>query len=257
MSHTLCFCSWNIQVGTKRAQLLDVIKYHRDFQKIDLIALQETSANSHGDDASVIAKTLGESYTSYQYIYNHLKTRPQANGLVWNTARLKFDAVEHHILPDHTQVLVSRAERALLNRVKRQARVNLVGHGAFENYTLRVCSAHLDVLGYRFKRQQFRAVLDDLGARPPADLTILAGDFNTIRIGGKPTWAQLKRDAAELGLRAISDDIPWTQAVRALRLRQKLDEIFVGSSHPVRSKVWTLDVDGSDHLPIFAEITIE
>lgn len=241
----------------KRAQILDVIRYHRDFRNVDLIALQETSANAHGDDATAIAGTLGGAYTSYQYIYNHLKTRPQANGLVWNTARLQFDSVEHHILPNHTQVHVSRAERALLNRVKRQARVNLVGQGLFENYSVRVCSAHLDVFGYRFKRQQFRAVLDDLGSRPPADLSILAGDFNTIRIGGKPTWAQLKRDAAELGLRAISDDIPWTQAVRALRLRQKLDEIFVASSRPIRSKVWTLDVEGSDHLPIFAEISID
>lgn len=241
----------------QRAHVLDLVKHHRDFQNVDVIALQESSTSRQGDDASAIARALGESYTSYQYIYHHLKTRPQANGLVWNTARVQLEAVEHYILPNRTQVPIPRAERALLNRFKLQARVNLVGYGTFARRSLRVCTAHLDVLGYRFKRQQFRAILDDLQTRPSAELSILAGDFNTIRIGGKPTWDQLKRDAAELGMQAISDEIPWTQAVRALRLRQKLDEIFVASKFPIHSKVWTLDVQGSDHLPIFAEITIE
>lgn len=258
MSHTLRFCSWNIQVGVKRAELLDIVANHSDFRTVDLIALQEASAHANGDDASSIAKTLGEAYTAYHHVYNHLKTRPQANALVWNTGRVQFSRIEHHQLPNHREVAVPRAERAVLNRLKGQARVNLVGEGGYgEQFSLRVCTAHLDVLGYRFKRQQFRAVLDDLRARAPVDVMILAGDFNTFRIGGKPTWAQLKHDAAELGLRAISDDIKWTQAVRALRLRQKLDEIFVSTTRTCHSRVWTLDVQGSDHLPVFAEITIE
>jgi endonuclease/exonuclease/phosphatase family metal-dependent hydrolase len=258
MSHTLRFCSWNIQVGIKRAHIMEIVAQHSDFRNVDVIALQEASAHAQGDDASSIAGVLGATYTSYHHVYNHLKTRPQANALVWNTTRVHFHAIEHHTLPNHSQAVVPRAERAVLNRLKGQARVNLVGDGGYnENFSLRVCTAHLDVLGYRFKRQQFRAVLDDLRARSQVDVLILAGDFNTFRIGGKPTWAQLKRDAAELGLRAISDDIKWTQAVRALRLRQKLDEIFVSTTRACHSRVWTLDVQGSDHVPIFAEITIE
>lgn len=257
MAHTLRFCSWNIQVGMKRAQILEVVTQHRDFRNVDVIALQEASAHAQSDDASSIARALGETYTSYYHIYNHLKTRPQANALVWNTTRVQFDAIQHHILPTYLQVTVPRAERVFLNRLKRQARVNLIGDGKYETFSLRVCTAHLDVLGYRFKRQQFRAILEDLRARSQVDVLILAGDFNTFRIGGKPTWAQLKHDAAELGLRAISDDIKWTQAVRALRLRQKLDEIFVATTRACHSRVWTLDVEGSDHLPMFAEITLE
>lgn len=254
----LRFCSWNIQVGMRRAHLMDVIAHHSDFRNVDVIALQEASAHPGGDDASSIARLLGETYASYHHVYHHVKSRPQANALVWNTARVRFGSIEHQILPTHLQLPVPRAERAVLNRLKQQARVNLVGEGAYGgHFSLRVCTAHLDVLGYRFKRQQFRSILNDLEARSQVDLDILAGDFNTFRIGGKPTWAQLKRDAAEFGLRTISDDIPWTQGVRALRFRQKLDEIFLRSSHPVHSRVWTLDVKGSDHLPLFAEITLE
>lgn len=237
---------------------MDVIASHSDFRNVDVLALQESSTHPQGDDASSIAHVLGEKYASYQYVYSQVRKRPQANALVWNSARVQFGAIEHHILPTYLQIEVPRAERAVLNRLKRQARVNLVGEGAFaDQFSLRVCTAHLDVLGYRFKRAQFRSILDNLQARARADLVILAGDFNTFRIGGKPTWAQLERDAAELGLHAISNEIPWTQAVRALRFKQKLDEIFLGSSHKVHSRVWTLDVKSSDHLPLFAEITVE
>lgn len=255
MSQTLRFCSWNIQVGMKRAALLEIMRHQPDFRQLDVLALQEASAHAQGDDASGIARLLGAGYDSYQYVYHQLGERPQANGLVWNKTRTHFTAISHHTLPSHHQVAVPRAERAVLNRLKRQPRVNLVGDGAWDNLSLRVCAAHLDVVGYRFKQRQFRAILDELRARPPVDVTILAGDFNTFRIGGRPNWDTLKRDAAEQGLRAISDEIRWTQSVRSLRLRQKLDEIFVHSTRPFHTRVWTLEVDGSDHLPIFAELT--
>ncbi|MBI4674845.1 MAG: endonuclease/exonuclease/phosphatase family protein [Chloroflexi bacterium] len=256
MSQTLRFCSWNIQVGMKRAHILELIAQHPDFRGLDLLALQEASVHAHGDDASSIAHALGISYASYHHVYHHLGAHPQANALVWNTARVQMDSIEHHTLPQHEQVNVPRAERAVLNRLKRQPRVNLIGDGKWNASSLRVCAAHLDVLGYRFKQRQFRAVLDELNARPRVDLILLAGDFNTFRIGSRPTWAQLKRDAAESGLYAISDEIRWTQAIRALRFKQKLDEIFLASAQPYQTRVWTLDVTGSDHLPIFADITL-
>lgn len=254
MPQILRFCSWNIQVGLKRARVLDIVANHSDFRNLDLMAIQEASAHALGDDATQIALVLGEGYASYHHVYHHIKTLPQANALVWNADRIKMQGIEHHILPTHMEVLLPRAERAVLNRLKKQSRVNLVGDGSFGNVSLRVCAAHLDVLGYRFKRHQFQSILADLKARTPVDLSILAGDFNTIRIGGRPTWAQLKQDAADASMRAISDKIVWTQTT--LRMRQKLDEIFVASVQPIQTRVWTLDVKGSDHLPIFAEIVI-
>lgn len=256
MSYTLRFCSWNIQIGMKRAQLMEIVRAYADFQKLDLVALQETSALGTRPDAASIAEILGATFTSYQNVYHHHGARPQGNGLVWNTRRIQMHAVEQHLLPRVQQTKISRLERAALRPLNRQNRMNVVAEGAFDGLSLRVCSAHLDVLGLRFKRQQFHAVLEELRRRPAVELMILAGDFNTFRIGGRPNWNGLKREAAELGLRAISDEIAWTQAVRSLRFRQKLDEIFVASSHPFRSRVWTLDVNGSDHLPVFAEIVI-
>ena len=239
----------------RRAQILELVAQHPDFRNLDLLTLQEASVHEHGDDATSIARALGVEYESYHHVYHHLGARAQANALVWHTARVQMETIEHHSLPHHEQVQISRAERLVLNRMRRQPRVNLIGDARWNELQLRVCAAHLDVLGYRFKERQFRAVLDELQTRPRADVTLLAGDFNTIRIARRPTWAQLKRAAAALGMTAISDEIAWTQAIRALRLRQKLDEIFLGTALPFQTRVWTLDVNGSDHLPIFADIT--
>src|SRR5689334_5184788 len=122
MPQILRFCSWNIQVGMRRAALLDIVKHHPDFQNLDILALQEASANENGDDASSIAHVLGEDYSSYHYSYHHLKTRPQANALVWNSQCVHFDTIEHHSLPTLKQTTVPRAERAVLNRLKPQPR---------------------------------------------------------------------------------------------------------------------------------------
>lgn len=257
MPATLYFCSWNIQVGLRRDALMKVIRDHPDFHRLELLALQEASAHALGDDASGIAGILGQDYASYFHIYHQLKQHPQANALVWDKRRVRLDAIERHTLPSHLEVNVPRAERAVLNRLKRQPRVNLVASGEWRGHTLRVCTAHLDVLGYRFKRQQFAAVLEDLRSRPPVDLTILAGDFNTFQIGGHPTWTQLRRDAGALGLQAITGPILWTQHMPRLRWRQKLDEIFIACARPFQARVWTLDVRTSDHLPVFAEIQVE
>jgi len=262
MGRVLRFCSWNIQVGLRRESVLEVFRHHPDLQKLDVLALQEASTHLAQEDASSIANVLGSDYRAYQHVYHFLHARPQANGLVWNETSVRLTAIDHHTLPNPSQVAVPRAEKALLSRLRRQPRVNLVGEGLWGERTLRVCAAHLDVVGYRFKQSQFRAVLNELRGRAPADVTILAGDFNTFAVGGHPNWGTLKRDAAELGLKPISDKIKWTQSVRServrtLRLRQKLDEIFVASSTPYRARVWTLDIDGSDHLPVVAELEFD
>lgn len=253
---TLHFCSWNIQIGMKRERLLEIVRTHPDFRRLDLLALQEASTHRDMHDAQRIAAVLGPHYLHYQYVYHFLGPHAQANALVWNSERVRMDSIEHHTLPQQDEVALARAERVLLKRLRRQPRVNLVADGEWNHLPLRVCSAHLDVVGFRFKRVQFRAILDNLRARPAVPLTILAGDLNTFGLGGVPNWESLKRDAAALGLRAISDEIPYTQSMGVLPLRQKLDEIFAASTLPMHAHVWTLQVDGSDHLPVFADITI-
>jgi endonuclease/exonuclease/phosphatase family metal-dependent hydrolase len=124
---------------------------------------------------------------------------------------------------------------------------------------MRVYVAHLDVLGLAYKREQFYRILGDARVRQPSvDLTILAGDLNTFRIRSRPSWAGLTAAAELDGFRDLTTAIEYTHhTVRRARLRQKLDAIFVRRSRPVHYRSWSLDIPGSDHIPVFAEITLE
>lgn len=257
MSTTIRFCTWNVQLGRRLERVLGVMARVPDFASVDVLALQEASVREANHDAEAIAQTLGSTFRHHQETYHYLRNRAQANALVWNTARVQLDTIDSLALPKRYEVALSRNEGAFLRAFPIQGRAALVSEGTFGSVSLRVCSVHLDVVGFAHKRAQFNAVIQELEARPPADMTIVGGDFNTFRFGSRPDWRALKSRAAQAGLEPISDAIPWTAGIRSIRFRQKLDEIFAGSNRRIQTRVWTLDVKGSDHLPLFADITLE
>lgn len=256
MSVTLSFCSWNIQIGQDLGTVLHAVRERPDFNNLDLLALQEASRHHEREDAEVIAHALGGEHAHHQVIYHYLAGQAQANALIWNRTRFEPTLIETIRLPQHHERQLPRAERMLLRALPLQPRISLMVEGKLADLKVRVYVAHLDVIGFRHKHEQFSAILADLRARPPADLTLLAGDFNTFRVGRQPSWEHLKQDARAAGLTEITGQVQWTAAIRRLRLRQKLDEIFVASVHPLQTRVWSLDIRGSDHIPIFAEIRV-
>lgn len=257
MSTTIRFCTWNVQLGRRLERVLGVMARVPDFASVDVLALQEASVREDNHDAEAIANTLGSTFHYHQETYHYLRHQAQANALVWNTERVQLDTITSFALPKRHEVALSRNESAFLRAFPIQNRAALVSEGTIGSARLRICSAHLDVVGFAHKRAQFNAVIQELEARPPVDLTIVGGDFNTFRFGSRPDWKALKTRAAQAGLDSISDPIAWTAGVRSIRFRQKLDEIFAGSRRRMQTRVWTLDVKGSDHLPLFADITLE
>lgn len=257
MPLTLDFCSWNIQIGQDLGRVLHAVREVPDFRSLDLLALQEASRHHDRDDAQVIAGALGPDHAHHEVVYHYLAGQAQANALVWNTTRFAARQIETVRLPRHHEVELPRAERMLLRALPFQPRISLMVEGQWSELSVRVYVAHLDVVGFRHKHEQFKAILDDMRARTPVDLTLLAGDFNTFRLGRQPSWDHLKQDALRAGLREITGAVQWTQSLRRLRIRQKLDEIFVGSPHSFTTRVWSLDIHGSDHIPIFAQIGVD
>ena len=49
--------------------------------------------------------------------------------------------------------------------------------------------------------------------------------------------------------------IKWTHSFPALGIKQKLDSILVRSSADLEIRSWTVDAGGSDHIPLFADLT--
>ena len=257
MGESLRLCTWNIQLGLQRELILDAIRRQPDFAGLDLLALQEASVGGEREDAKLIAAALGSAYECYQVTAHHLGGRPQANALVWNTARVRVTQKDSVKLPQVREVKLSRSEGALLRALPAQPRISLVVEGSLGAESLRVYVAHLDVLGFAHKRQQFYRVIDDARARAPVDLTIIAGDLNTFRFRSRPSWTELVHAAEAEGFYELTSQIRWTHSAPRLRLKQKLDAIFVGRSRPFRYHCWALEIPGSDHIPVFAELTLE
>jgi len=157
-------------------------------------------------------------------------------------------------LPLRAESELSRTERALLRVMPVQQRICLVFDCWVSGLAVRVYVAHLDVMGYRHKLEQFRRILADFAARDPVDITILAGDLNTYKMASRPRWTRLRAAATDAGFEDLTSDIKWTHAIRRVPVRQKLDAIFVSCERPLQYWSWSLDLPSSDHIPVFAEI---
>ncbi len=255
MSETIRLCTWNIQLGLHLDAVLDALSRYQDFAGLDLLALQEASAH-RVEDAREIAARLGPGYAYYQVTAQFLAGQPQANALVWNTERLQVQAQDHVPLPHMRQVELSRREYVLLRTLPSQTRLALRVEGRIGHRTIRLYVVHLDLIGFAHKRAQFFHILNDARNRAPVDMTILAGDLNTFKIRSRPSWEQLTQAARADGFQELTTEIGWTHTVPPLRLKQKLDAIFVRAAWPLRSRAWSLNIPGSDHVPVFAEMTL-
>jgi endonuclease/exonuclease/phosphatase family metal-dependent hydrolase len=257
MSQTLRLCTWNIQLGVQLGTLLQVLEHSEDFHNLDLLALQEASIHDTREDGRVLADILGATYNYCQVTAHLLGGRAQANALVWNSARVHVENKDSVRLPRRHEVKLPRHEHTLLRVLPSQQRLSLVVDARFNGETMRIYVAHLDVVGFAHKLEQMSRILQDADGRSPVDLTLLAGDLNTFKIRARPSWHKLIAAAEEAGFHDITTEISWTHVVHRLKIRQKLDAILVKCPRPFHFRSWTIDVHGSDHIPVFAEITLE
>jgi len=251
----LRLCTWNLHLGLDLAGILDAIANVRDFRDIDLIALQEASVHGGKEDAEAIAHLLGPTYRHIQVMAHVLQGQVQANALVWDTRRVEMEVSASLLLPMRADLVLSRTERAVLSMLPLQQRMSLVFDCRIDGLRWLLYVAHLDVFGYRHKLEQFGSILADLAARDPADITVIAGDLNTFRLARRPRWTRLLDAAQAAGFEDLTGEIRWTHSFgRRVPVRQKLDAIFVRSERPLLYDSWSLDLAGSDHIPVFAEI---
>jgi len=254
---TIRLCTWNIQLGLQLERIKFAIKTQDDLRSLDLLALQEASIRSNREDAQEIAAELGPEYESYQVTAHFLGKRAQANALVWNSSRVRITTKDSIKLPRAREVKMSRTERTILYVLRQQERISIVLDGMIGDESLRVYIAHLDVLGLKHKWEQFNHILVDASIRqPPADFSILVGDLNTFRIRSRPSWTRMEAAAKSAGFEDLTTEIRWTHILRHVRMRQKLDAIFVQRARPIKYRSWSLDIPGSDHIPVFADITL-
>ena len=240
-------CTWNIQLGRRLDAVLDAISTHQDFGELDLLALQEASIHDGREDAAAIADVLGAEYQWFQATAQMLRGRNQGNGLIWRRSAFEPSLPQIVALTRAGSSEMRRAERALLRAIPPQRRIAIRAESA----ALRVYVIHLDVMGFTHKLEQFGAVISDMRARPPAPLTLVAGDLNTFGPPRLQMWRRIRASARAAGLVEV------TKAVRRTHwTSQKLDAIYFRGAAELPYRAWALKVRASDHLPVFAEIQI-
>lgn len=235
----LLVCSWNLQLGLRLDAILEAVG---DLGRPHLVALQEASTDAGVEDGARVAARLGPDYEWWQVTAQRLRGRDQANAIVWDRRRVRITGRDSFALP-------TPAGRML--RTLRTQRGALMVEGRAGRRSIRFYSVHLDVLGVAHRRAQLAAVLDHERARPPAGLTVIAGDLNTFGVNGRPAWAALHALARARGFEDVTAAVGWTQA--RYGVRQKLDAVLARPAHVVR-RAWALDLPGSDHIPVLAEI---
>jgi endonuclease/exonuclease/phosphatase family metal-dependent hydrolase len=224
-------------------RLARVIEEATQLPPLDLLALQEVSEHEGRPDALLIAEALGPSFRAWQVSAQRLRGMVQANALVWDSAR--FEVARSDVLD------LPLPEGRLMRRLPVSRRTALVAEGCFGPRRVRVACVHLDVLGIAHKHAQFRRVLDEMAARTPTDLALVAGDLNTYGVAGTIRWTRLRGMAAQRGFRELTTRLRWTHA--AAGVRQKLDAVFAsppGIAHRARA----VPNDASDHRPVVVEL---
>ena len=258
MDNILRICTWNIHFGFQLQNILEQIQLHSEFSGLDLLALQEASNQNGVNDAELISQTLGEDYQYYQVPANIKKGHPQINALIWNTRSFQVTSKEHLILPDAQTTAVSFRDKLLHKVLRSGFRNGLFVEGTFYNKTVRVCVTHLSLHGRNQKLAQFKYILENFTQRNPTEISIIAGDFNTYtlikRLKSK-NQTFLQPEGKVAGFDDITTDIAWTFHYPRLRMLQKLDAIFVKPT-PKTYHSWSFSIPGSDHMPVFANITL-
>jgi endonuclease/exonuclease/phosphatase family metal-dependent hydrolase len=240
VARPLVACTWNLELGRRLDEILRAVRSESDFRDVGVLFLQEASEHG-GEDSAAIAAALGPGFLWRQEPVHVLRGAPQANGLVWDSRRVELTEPRAFQLP--------------VSALAGQTRGALTADGVLDGaISLRVISAHLDVIGYEHRSRQLTTVLGAGSAAPRPQLTLIGGDFNTFGVHGVPSWARLRAEVVANGFTELTADVAWTHRHRALRVRQKLDAIFAASQGPLRHRAWALPIDASDHLPVFAEV---
>ncbi len=116
------------------------------------------------------------------------------------------------------------------------------------------------MIGLASKKKQMTFLLEDTNQRKKADIEIIAGDINTFKYFKFPSWSGMMLITEKAAFKDLTTDIQWTFKDKRLPERflskHKVDAIFIRQQSLFSYTSWSLDVPGSDHIPVFANITL-
>jgi len=274
MNKTINIATWNLHYCIELNKILNNIRINKNFANIDFLMLQEVSLHDGIEDASLIANHLGEDYTYFQATAQTLKKDiPQANALIWNKKKIEIDCFDIVELPPlhkgsrlhipYKKIFDKEHKLVIFLRNVLQKRISLLLEGKIYKKTFRIYVVHFDIVGFATKKRQMSFILEDSNQRKNVDIEIIAGDLNTFKYFNMPQWKSIKESTEKAGFVDLTTNIKWTfsdsRFPKTHFARHKLDTIFIRDiANPTKLdyQSWSLDISGSDHIPVFAKITL-
>lgn len=273
MKLAISIATWNLHYGIELKKILNSIKKNKGFSNIDFLMLQEASIHADKEDASLISKCLGKNYTYFQATAQKSNGFAQANAIIWNTQKISVDTFDILEMPPfhstsrlrmpYKRIYDKEHKIAVFLKSVFQKRITLLLEGKIYDKTFRIYVVHFDILGLASKKRQMSFVLENADNRKKVDIEIIAGDINTFKYFNFPQWNSIKEITENSGFKDLTTEIKWTYSdirfTKKYLSKHKLDAIFIRQKNKqsINSyKSWSLDIPGSDHIPVFANITL-
>jgi endonuclease/exonuclease/phosphatase (EEP) superfamily protein YafD len=211
--------TWNVKWGEQPEAAAEILATHPRLREADIVLLQEM----HETAVETIAARLGSGY-----VYYPAMVHPRVRHHVGNAILSRWPLLE-----DRKVVLPH------LGRIGGTARAAVVATVKVREQRIRVYSLHLATpfeIGHRGIEDQVRAVIQDAAGSP--DPVLIAGDFNSSRVGGLLVDAGYEWVTQRIGRTA------WIMA---------LDHVFIRGLdlRPVAGTVVEKPIP-SDHRPVWA-----
>ncbi|MBN1869541.1 MAG: endonuclease/exonuclease/phosphatase family protein [Candidatus Omnitrophica bacterium] len=223
--------SYNIKHSAKIREAIDLLEHNEDLAGADILLLQEMIPSA----VEKIAAELDYNYVFYPAVVHPLIGENFGNAVL-SKWPITYD--ENTILPP--------ARKNGRHRVAVAAKLKINGQDVF------VYSLHMGIFMKPGQRsRQIQGILDAIDKN--TKYCIIAGDFNTIK---KNDRDEIIETFSEAGYEHATANVDWTyNHWYFLNYKSVFDHIFVRGP-----KVWHSgkinDRRPSDHLPVWAEITL-
>ncbi len=234
---TLRVVSYNIHLGRRLPQILELFRRHPELSRADVIALQEVVCDHRRETSSNQARVLAERL-GFKYVCLSGKRKGDREIALALLSRYPIAEIERIVLPQE-------------RRAGDLPRIALGATLAIGTIRIRIYNVHVQALVPReLKIRQIEAVLQ-IARHHATPYRLILGDFNTLTRRDRRAF---DRALGEAGFSPALSKPAWTYR-RFFFIRMALDGIYVQNLR-VRASGVLHDVTASDHRPIWADIVL-
>lgn len=273
MNQQISIATYNVQFSQHPEKIIENV-LHMVRSGVSILCLQEV-VNRKESVIKTLLSDLGNSWEAACYFGKENNILGMGNCIVWDTKAVSAKSKHFELLPYSQKLAIHEKAISLLASgitspfKRRMVLINFSINGT--NFC--VVNIHLDHNGGTANRlKQLDHVIRSLKKNNRSEKTIICGDFNCLDLLNNGTEYSSYKKLLGHEYNEATENIDWTadlhdidtsignkifgKLIRILKIhvRKKLD--FIWTRNIKLKKCEKLDVQGSDHKPVIAELSI-